>query len=256
MLKKIIASLGIILALLIGFISNVQAQQADYRLNVHRNFGFSSGSQIRGSFNLDITPLVNIKSVTYLIDGTEISKVSTSPFTLTIQTSTFANGMHELSAVIETSTGGVVKTAVRRYEFVSAEQESSSVAGLIFPLLAGVFGLLVVGMGFQFLVLRNRPLSNLPLGSPRSYGFSGGGVCPQCHRAISLHWWAPNLGFRTKFDHCNFCGKWSIIKLLSRSELAAAEAAELQQVQPAQNVQAKTEEERLKEMIERSRYTH
>jgi hypothetical protein len=38
--------------------------------------------------------------------------------------------------------------------------------------------------------------------------------------------------------------------------MASTEAAELQQSQPTQPIQTKTEEERLKEMIEKSRYTN
>jgi hypothetical protein len=196
----------------------------------------------------------NIKSVTYLIDGQTMSKIEQAPFSLTFQTTQYANGWHDLSASIETQDGKKITTTARHLEFATAEQESSAVVSLIVPILGGVLVVMAIGMGLQLLALKNKPVSNLPLGAPRQYGFKGGAACPHCHRTFSIHWWAPNLGFLTKFDRCDFCGKWSIVKHLSKAELAIAEAAELQQAQPAAGAPAKTEDERLKEMIEKSKY--
>ncbi len=149
MSHKVKVSILITLFLLICTIFSVQAQQEDYRLNVHRNFGFSSGSQIRGSFNLDIIGPGNIKSVTYLIDGQVISSVSTAPFSLTFQTSTYALGWHDLSAVVETLDGNKMTTASRRYEFASAEQESSFMVSFIVPLLGGILLVMAIVIGVQ-----------------------------------------------------------------------------------------------------------
>jgi hypothetical protein len=256
MKRKILLSIVAIL-ILIGMITTTgQAQQEEYRLNLHRTFGYSSGSQIRGTFSMDvITPQnVNIKSVTYLIDGQVMSTIGQAPYSLSFQTTQYANGWHDLSAIIETVDGKKITTTARHLEFATAEQESSTVVSLIVPILGGVLVVMAVGMGLQMLTLKNKPASNIPLGAPRQYGFKGGAACPHCHRTFSIHWWALNLGFLTKFDRCDFCGKWSIVKHLNKTELAIAEAAELQQAQPSATVTTKTEDERLKEMIEKSKY--
>jgi hypothetical protein len=254
MTRKIFISTLFVFILLAGWMLPVQAQQAEFSLSVHRNFGYSSGSQIRGNFNLDIVGAQTIKSVTYLIDGSVISQVTSSPFSQTIQTSDYALGWHDLSAIVETLDGRKVTTASRRFEFASAEQESSGTLSIVGPLLGGVVLLFVLIVGFQMLFTRNKPKATLPLGESRRYGIRGGSVCPHCHRAVSLHWWALNIGLGAKFDRCDFCGKWSILKALSSKDLAAAEAAELQMAQPTPVVSTKSEKNVLDDLIDKSRY--
>jgi hypothetical protein len=244
----------VLLYLLGSMIYQTQAQQDEYRLNVNRSFGYSSGSQIRGTFNMEVVGPQNIKSVTYLLDGEVMAQVTTSPFYLSFQTTKYANGWHNISALVETTDGRKVTTPSRRFEFATAEQESGTIMTIIFPLLGGVLLIMVIGMGIQMFILKNKPAATIPLGAPRNFGLLGGSVCPQCQRAFPIHWYAPNLGFRTKFDRCEFCGKWSIVKILNQAELNAALVAELEQVQPPSPVGVKSEEDQLKEMIEKSRY--
>jgi hypothetical protein len=255
MFRKGKLSLLITFTLLASFIFSVQGQQDEYRLNVHRNFGYSSGSQIRGSFNLDIVgPTGTIKSVTYLADGQIMSQVDTAPFSLSFQTSSYSVGWHDLSAIVETTDGKKITTGSRRYEFATAQQESSTMLSILVPLLGGVLLVFVFVIGSQMLFQKNKPTHSLPLGAPRSYGLTGGGVCPHCHRPFSLHWWSINAGLRTKFDRCDFCSKWSLIRRLSPAELAAAETAELQMIPAGPTIVSKTEDEKMKEMIDNSRY--
>ena len=248
---------SVVILLLFGLLIRVAgaaAQSEEFRLNMHRTFGFSSGSLVRGTFSLDIVPTTNIKSVTYLIDGKTMAVVTGSPYSLSFQTTQYSNGLHELSALVETLDGRKVATDVRRFEFATSEQESAGITNIIFPLLGGVLVLMTLGIALNFLVLRKQPKWDLPLGTPRSYGLAGGGVCPRCHRPFALHWWAPNMGLGTKFDRCDFCGSWGIIRRQSRSSLVAAEAAELQNALPLEPVKTKTAEEHLREQVENSRY--
>lgn len=252
---KVKLSILVTFILLTCVIFSVQAQQEDYRLNVHRNFGYSSGSQIRGSFNLDIVGPGTIKSVTYLVDEQVITQVAITPYSLTFQTSTYATGWHDLSAVVETLDGKKITTAPRRFEFVTAEQESSGMFSIVLPLLGGVLVLIALVVGGQMFFQKNKATYSLPMGAARQYGMTGGGVCPHCHRPFSLNWWAINAGLRTKFDRCVFCGKWSLVRRLSSTELTAAEAAEIQLVQAGPIIASKTEDERMKDMIDNSRFT-
>jgi hypothetical protein len=254
MTRKFSLSIFVVLLFIFGLVVPVFAQQAEFSLSVRRNFGYSSGSQIRGTFGLDIIGSQAIKSVTYQIDGKLITRLSSAPFNTTIQTADYPEGWHDLVAVVETQDGRTVTTEARRFEFVSASQESSGVINIIGPLLGGIFLLLAIFMGVQMFAFRNKPKLNLPLGEQRSYGFRGGSVCPHCHRAVALHWWSVNIGLGVKFDRCDFCGKWSILKVLSASELRAAEAAELEMAQPAALTSAKSEKDNLEDMLNNSRY--
>lgn len=242
----------IILNVSFGF---VHAQQNDYRLNISRTFGYGNGSQIRGTFTLRIDGPGNMRSVKYIIDDQLIAEVTADPFTYSFQTTQYASGWHDLSAVIETNDGQKFTAPARRFDFVTAEEESSSMVGIIVPLLGGIVLVLVIVVLFQTIAFRKKPLSNLAPGTPRDFGMRGGTICPHCHRPYGLHWWAVRIGFRNRVDRCEFCGKWSIVRPLGKSELDAAVSAEVVQAQTGQQIPAKTEQDRLKEMIDNSRFT-
>ena len=108
---------------------------------------------------------------------------------------------------------------------------------------------------FQTIVFRKKPLSTLPLGAPRQYGLRGGTICPRCQRPYPIHWWAINIGLRNRVDRCEFCGKWAVVRPQGRDKLEAAESAELEQAQTDALTSPKTEQDRLKEMIDNSRFT-
>jgi hypothetical protein len=101
---------------------------------------------------------------------------------------------------------------------------------------------------------RNRPSAHLPLGAPRDYGLSGGGVCPRCHRPSPFSLLTLNFGIGTKLTRCAFCGHWGVVRRLSLSELRAAEAAELAEAQAGQPVFHKSDEEKAKEAADDSRF--
>ena len=245
------------IALIVCFagIHSAQAQQDDYRLNVRRTFGYGNGSDIRGTFTISIVGPGNVSTVKYMIDDQLIAETTSAPFSYSFQTTQFPSGWHDLSAIIETNQGLILTTPVRRFNFVTAEQESSGMAGIIIPLLGGIVLVVIGVVAFQSIVFRKKPLSTLPLGASRNYGMRGGTICPQCHRPYAIHWWALNIGFRNRFDRCDFCGKWSVVHPLGRAELSAAESAELEQAQDSPHNSAKTEQDRLKEMVDQSRYT-
>jgi hypothetical protein len=230
------------------------SQSDEYSLNIRRNFGYSSGSQIKGNFTIDILGPANIKSVRYLIDGKVMADLAQSPFGFQFETTNYPYGTHELSAAIITSDGRQLTTKSRTYVFVTPEQESQAVTGIIFPILGLVVLFTVGGIGIQLLVLRRHPVKDLPPGTPRNYGFTGGTVCPRCHRPYPMHIWAVKLGF-SKYDRCDFCGKWALVRSMKIADLRVAEQAEQAALSAEPNVIQKTEEEKLKEILEKSRYT-
>jgi hypothetical protein len=231
------------------------AQDVEFLLNVNRNFGYSSGSQIRGTFTLAVVGLdAGIKSVTYLIDDQLMATVSEPPYKFRFETSDYSMGWHELKATISTLDGKSVTTPIRRLEFASYEQESATIQRIVIPLFGGIIALVAIGMGAQVLIMRNKPKESLALGAARKYGVSGGAICPNCQRPFALHWWGLNLGLRRKYDRCNYCGHWGVVKQVNYAELSLAEAAEIQQRQADVLVHEETIEDKLESMVEDSRY--
>ena len=82
---RILISLGLV-GLLLAAASPALAQASEYRLNVQRVFGFSSGSQIRGTFVAEVIGPDNILSATFLIDGQTMAEITQKPFRLQFKT--------------------------------------------------------------------------------------------------------------------------------------------------------------------------
>ncbi len=234
----------------------VFAQQEEFRLGVTRVFGYSSGDQIRGSMKMYIIgTTANIKSVEFFIDGKSVGTGTAPSFDITLQTTDFPTGYHDLSAAVQTQDGRTVNVASRRFNFVTPQEETSAVGKYVIPLLGIVLAIMVVGVGAQVLFFRKKFI-NMPPGTERNYGIRGGTICPRCKRPYQLHWWALNAGIRTKFDRCDFCGKWAIVSAKSIEELRAAEKRELETSEgAAPGVVEKTEEEKLREMVDKSKYS-
>lgn len=232
------------------------AQTPELQLSVRKTFGFNNGSQIQGSFRVEASGPANLASVTFTLDGQTLGQANAAPFTFEFNTDSFAPGWHALGANGRTSDGQTLVAAERRYEFLSAAQAQSSVTRLIVPLLAVVGLALVVGLGSQlFIALRGgRPRSTLPLGAPRNYGLMGGAICPKCQRPFPMHWWGLNALPGQKFDRCDHCGKWSLVRWASSQELAKAEAAERKYAQPSAPQHELSPEEKLKRDLDASRF--
>jgi Zn ribbon nucleic-acid-binding protein len=230
--------------------------QEEYRLNVNKVAGFNNGSSIRGTFSAGIVGTEDtIQSVTFLVDGQVMSEVTGAPFKTRFETGDYGYGWHELSAQVHLKDGQTVLTAVRKFNFVSSEEESAQMQRLILPVIGGVVGVMVIGIGIQVLVMRKRPNVSLPLGAARKYGFYGGAICPKCQRPFSLHWWSFRLLPLRRFDRCDYCGQWALQHTAGRDQLAAAEQAELVMGQPQMPVTEKSPEEKLRDMVDQSKYT-
>jgi hypothetical protein len=257
MLRKSLPFLSIVCVILMLALSAfpVFAQQDEFRLGVTRVFGYSSGDEIRGSIKLYIIgSTATIKSVEFLLDGKSIGTGVAPSFDITFQTTDFAEGYHDLSASVETLDGQTVNVASRRFNFVSQASEASGVGKFIIPLLGIILVVIVFAVGAQVLFF-SKKFINMPPGTPRHYGLRGGTICPRCKRPYPLHWWAINAGIRSRFDRCDFCGKWAVVGPKPIEELRAAERKELKTSEGAAPVVEKTEDEKLREMIDKSKYS-
>ncbi len=257
--RKSLISLLALLALISSAWAAVPALAQDatpqYTLNVHKTFGFNNGSQIRGQFSAEVIGPGPIQSVTFLLDGKPIGQAAQAPFTFDFNTANYPVGWHDMTASVTAKDSKPFITPARHFEFVSADQESTAMRNILGPMLGGIAILLLVIFAVQFLIFRNRPNKVLPLGAARNYGMRGGAICPRCHRPFPLHWFAMNMGINTKFDRCDFCGHQGFFKPARRDELARAEAAELEMAQPDQNFPAESEQDKLKKILDDSRFT-
>ena len=107
--------------------------------------------------------------------------------------------------------------------FVSKEESSAASLKMVVPILAVVFGAMAIS---AITVMVNvRKGKKLPAGAARSYSF-GGGICPKCKRPFGFQLLGIHM-FGRKLTPCPHCGKWSVVKRATMSELHAAELAEL-----------------------------
>ena len=236
-----------------------QTPAPEYRLRSQRLFGYGGFSgDIRGTFQLSVTgPADTIQSVTYQIDGQPMATVDQSPYSLTFQTGTYPEGWHQLTALVTTRDGRTATTNALTLNFVSAQAENSLMGKILIPLFGGIALVLVISVGVQAIVMRRHPERSAP-GAPRHYGLKGGAICPRCGRAFPIHLWSLNLAGHY-LDRCDFCGRVGIVARASRAQLEAAEAAERAGAQASENnlpgAAEETEEERLRRMLDESKYT-
>lgn len=221
-------------------------------LRLSRDFGFSSGGQIQGTFSIHVTGPANLTRVNFLIDGKQIGEVTSAPFNLQFSTSSFSLGNHTISAVGFTSDGQELNSPEVTAEFVSASTGLQAGAKILIPILV-IAGLAVVVSALLPVLTGKGKKSQLQLGTPRNYGFKGGGICPKCGRPFSFSLLAPNLPF-FRFDRCPFCGRWGVVRMASLSDLRKAEAAELEDAKASQPIPEESEEEKLRKELDDSRF--
>ena len=254
-IAKIFAFFVFVFVLGISLFSRGLAQSEEFRLGLTRNVGYSSGDQINGSMKLFIVgATTSIKSVQYFIDEKQIGTGIAPGFDLSFLTTEYAFGYHDLSAIVQTQDGRTLNVAPLRFNFVSQAEVTSGTFRILVPLLGIILAIMLLGVGAQVLLFKNK-FSKMPLGTPRNYGFRGGTICPRCKRPYGLHWWALNAGIRSRIDRCDFCGKWAIVGPKSLNELRAAEQSELQTAEGNKPLIEKSEDERLREMIDKSKYS-
>ncbi|MEP7356734.1 MAG: hypothetical protein ABI847_05805 [Anaerolineales bacterium] len=236
------------LGLLVATAAHAQADELT--LSVHRIFGYDGFSQIQGNFRLEAAGPATLTSVTFKIDATIVAKVSQSPFRVDFVTDNYPLGWHDLTATGQTSDGRALTSAPRRFEFVSASQGWQAVGKILVPLLIVVGLALVIGLGVPLVqAFRGKPAPVAP-GTPRRYGLMGGAICPKCHRPFARHWWGLNAGLG-KFDRCDNCGKWSVVRAAPLDKLRAAEAAEIEHTVAAPDL---SPEEKLRRQLDDSKY--
>jgi Zn ribbon nucleic-acid-binding protein len=213
--------------------------------------GFNNGGQIQGSFRMEAAGPADLASVTFQIDQSVVATVTAPPFGVNFRTDDYAPGWHSLSAVGQTASGAVLTAQPRRFQFPSSTEARQATQGILIPMFSAIALALLIGVGIQFAAAAWRPRSSLPLGAPRAFGLLGGAVCPKCGRPFPIHWWSMRLVV-ARFERCDHCGHWGLVRRASPAELAAAEAAEADTALPAPPERGPGE--RLKRQLDDSRF--
>ena len=223
----------------------------ELRLTLRRDFGYASGTgDIQGAFTIRASGPDDLQRVVFYIDGTLLGEAPQSPFELRFHTESYSLGPHSLTASGFTTSGSQVTSNPLNVNFVSANEGFQSGMRIALPLLAIVFGMIVLSFVISFVTAGK--LKNLPPGAQRQYGAAGGAICPRCGRPFSRHFFSPNM-LVGKLERCPFCGKWSILAAQPLSILRSAEAAEVEEAEVPTGA-SQDEEERLRKELDESRY--
>lgn len=250
-MKKALFPLLLVVLLSMFVIGTVLAQTEELTLTFSRDFGYSSGAgDIQGTFSMKVSGPDDLARVEFYIDETKIGEDSEPPFRLQFTTDNYPLGAHRMYAIGYSADGREYRSKVITANFVSADEGWQAASKIMIPILAIVFGAILLAVVVPMLMGRGKR-EQLPLGAERKYGLSGGGICPKCKHPFALHFWGMNLGF-SKFDRCPYCGKWSVVRALPLAKLRQAEQAELEQAR--RQVAEISEAVRLKKDLEDSKY--
>lgn len=253
-MPPIIKCLVYLVLLMLIFVMPAFAQDGtEVELHLSRDFGYSSGTgKIQGTFSMSASGPAEVTKVVFYIDNQPIGEDNEPPFRIQFNTDSYPLGPHTLKAVGVTVDGQEIPSNEIRNEFVSAEEGWQAGMKLALPLLGVVLLVALVSILGPALFLRGKK-SYLPPGTTRTYGISGGTICPKCNRPFSIHFFGFNM-IVGKLDRCPYCGKWSLVKRYSQAELRAAEEAELEFMKNEISLPEETEEDKLRKELDDSRY--
>lgn len=241
-------TLPLVACLLLVALAAPAAAQSESGLSIqlHREFGYSAGSDMQGTFSLTAEGPETLVRVDYYLDDELLGTATEPPFKISFSTGAFALGQHTFVAVGTTSDGTQVRSADRTRVFVSAEEGWRTAGKIALPLIGAVLILALLGTAGPMLLGRKTVFR---LGK---YGINGGAVCPRCGMPFSRHMLSPNL-LVGKLERCPHCGKISVLAAASASALHEAETR-WQADRHQGELKPEGEGDRLREQLDESRY--
>jgi hypothetical protein len=248
-MKKIVFAILIPFLVSLIFMSAVSAQSEDLNLILSRDFGSGGfNSDIQGTFSVKASGPANLERVQFFLDETLLGEDTDAPFAIQFITDNYTTGAHVFTAVGFTTDGKQIGSKMISAVFVSKEEGSAASLKMVVPILAVVFGAMAISAITAMVNVRKG--KKLPAGAARSYSF-GGGICPKCKRPFGFQLLGIHM-FGRKLTPCPHCGKWSVVKRATMSELHAAELAELdtEKVQ----IHDASDEEKIKKELDDSKY--
>ncbi|MEW5986593.1 MAG: Ig-like domain-containing protein [Chloroflexota bacterium] len=225
------------------------AQGEELSLRLSRDWGYSGGRDIQGTFSMRVSDPADLVRVTFLIDGQVVAEDEEAPFRFQFNTDHYGLGQHTLSAVGVTADGRELRSQVVEREFVSEDESWRAAGRIVLPILAVVVISTLLATVVPALTGRTK---SSQASHPASYGALGGTLCPRCGRPFPLHLLSPHL-LTHKLERCPHCGKWGLVR---RQPPAVLQAAYEAQAQAAQGEIAPplSNDEKLRQELDDSRF--
>jgi len=245
-MKKLLSIFPFTLLLLALVAAPALAKTETLTLTMMRTWGYSGfGNDIQGHFTLTATGPNNLQSVQFLLDGEVVLEDTEAPFNYQLNTDNFDNGLHTLGAIGTLSDGSQISSNEFVREFVAAKD----LPGLIGPILALAAVVTVLMRVGPMLLNRGKPQTR----AIGEYGMAGGAVCRQCQLPFSRSMMGLNLGLG-KLERCPHCGQWQIARRANGDKLHEAEKRLKQDQQEGQLHTELSEEDRLRQELDSSRF--
>jgi hypothetical protein len=246
-IKNISLGLIVILALVFALPAFAQEERDEVlELRFNRDFGYGGfEGDIQGRFSIKVISPEDIVRVEYFIDGERVYEGTEFPFKWQFNTDSYSEGRHTFSATGYKADGTEIYAQEFTRVFLSADSAWDKTGDFIVPLLV------IVGLAALAGTLGPALLGRKKIHTPGSYGMAGGAICPRCTFPYSRNILAPNLVVG-KLERCPHCGKWAIVP---RASTAALEEAEARLASEGEStIETQTEEEKLRQMIDDSRF--
>lgn len=230
--------------------SGAWAQEEEERisLRVVKIFGFRVGNKLQGRIGLRVEGPEDLVRVEFLMDGEVINEDAEAPYRYEFSSGEFVAGEHAISAVGYTSDGRALSSEVGTYTILTSDQAVEGVQKYMVPFIIGAVIFLVIAGWISSAVTRRK--GKFRIGE---YGPAGGAVCKRCGMPFSRHVLSPNLVVG-KLEKCPNCGAVSVVRRGTPDELRIAEERLLADLHQKRQVPVDDEEERLRRMIDDSRF--
>jgi len=243
--------LFILVSLLFSPAVQAQDETPQITIGLIRNMGYGGfGGEIQGSFTISASSDSELEKVVFYYNDTVLGEDSEAPYKLQFNTEVIEPGQVIFSAVGYFTDGSTARSNTLSRTVLSGDSVIGNMTGMIVPILV-VIALIV---GFSFALQFSRSKKGAPF-TPGKYGAAGGAVCPKCSLPFSRNFFSPNLVVG-KLERCPHCGKISIRPRASVSALKEAEARYLESSNIANGQTPEKEEDKMRKMIDDSRFDH
>jgi DNA-directed RNA polymerase subunit RPC12/RpoP len=228
---------------------HAQEEGEGIELRVLRIFGYRLGNTLQGRIGLRVDGPQDLVQVAFYLDDEVIFEDDEAPYQYDFSTGEFSPGEHTLQAIGYTKDGKILHSDVERYTFLSADQATKGIQDVLIPLLIGIVVLIAIAGAISVLITRRKA----PEQKIGDYGPAGGAVCKRCGRPFSRHVLSPNLVVG-KLERCPYCGKVAIVRRGTPMEIKEAEERLLADRQERDGPVGESEDERLRRMLDESRF--
>ena len=248
-MKKLNVIILLVVTACLLLVSTVAAQSEGLSIGMSRDWGYGGfNGDIQGTFSIKVSGPTNLARVEFYLDETLLGEDTSAPFALQFLTDDYPAGSHMIYAVGFLADGTRLETEKISALFVSKSDSKKAMLTTIVPILAIVFGSIIVGALIP--IISRKKGKSVPPGTQRTYTF-GGGICPKCHRPFAFPLFGMNM-IAGKLTPCPHCGKWSIVRREPLEILRAAEQAEM--VKEDMKLPEVSEEEKLRRGLDDSKY--